>query len=157
MNKLTSIVQYTTMFPIFDYFVDRAPTDCLQYFTGKTNTVYSYNFAGAQVCVWFLDAVADYYHCGFEFKTFHDQPNDWTYEQPHEWPYEQPHDRLHDLPKLWYQGSFHSWYVCILFIFCIPQLLLDMDYTNCVRTEKGYCAIEWKEKTGATPGMMNHH
>jgi len=56
----------------------RAPNDCLQYFTGKTGTVYSYNFAGA-------------------------------------------------------------------------QFLVNMDYTNCVRTEKGYCAIEWKEKTGATP------
>ena len=29
----------------------RAPSDCLQYFTGKTGTVYSYNYAGAQVCV----------------------------------------------------------------------------------------------------------
>jgi len=56
----------------------RAPSDCLQYFTGKTGTVYSYNFAGA-------------------------------------------------------------------------QFLSGMDYTNCIRTEKGYCAIEWKEKTGATP------
>jgi len=56
----------------------RAPSDCLQYFTGKTGTVYSYNFAGA-------------------------------------------------------------------------QFLANMDYTNCIRTEKGYCAIEWKEKTGATP------
>ena len=36
----------------------------------------------------------------------------------------------------------------------IPQFLSNMDYTNCIRTEKGYCAIEWKEKTGATPGMM---
>ena len=26
----------------------RAPTDCLQYFTGNSNAVYSYNFAGAQ-------------------------------------------------------------------------------------------------------------
>ena len=26
----------------------RAPTDCLQYFTGRSGTVYSYNFAGAQ-------------------------------------------------------------------------------------------------------------
>ena len=32
-----------------------------------------------------------------------------------------------------------------------------MDYTNCVRTEKGYCAIEWKEKTGATPGYYYDH
>ena len=32
-----------------------------------------------------------------------------------------------------------------------------MDYTNCVRTEKGYCAIEWKEKTGATPGYYDDH
>jgi len=56
----------------------RAPSDCLQYFTGKTGTVYSYNYAGA-------------------------------------------------------------------------QFLAAMDYTNCIRTEKGYCAIEWKEKTGATP------
>merc|ERR1739844_440158 len=56
----------------------RAPSDCLQYFTGKTGTVYSYNYAGA-------------------------------------------------------------------------QFLAAMDYTNCIRTEKGYCSIEWKEKTGATP------
>jgi hypothetical protein len=55
----------------------RAPTDCLQYFTGRTNVVYSYN-AGA-------------------------------------------------------------------------QFLGGMDYTNCIRTEKDMCAIQWKEKTGATP------
>ena len=32
----------------------RAPNDCLQYFTGKTGTVYSYNFAGAQVSIVFV-------------------------------------------------------------------------------------------------------
>merc|ERR1712060_831953 len=56
----------------------RAPTDCLQWFTGSTGTVYSYNHQGG-------------------------------------------------------------------------QFLNGMDYTNCIRTEDGYCAIEWKEKTGATP------
>ena len=29
----------------------RAPADCLQFFTGKTGVVYSYNFAGAQVSI----------------------------------------------------------------------------------------------------------
>ena len=33
----------------FNKGLSRAPSDCLQYFTGKTGTVYSYNFAGAQV------------------------------------------------------------------------------------------------------------
>ena len=51
----------------------------------------------------------------FEFKTFHDQPNDWTYEQSHEWPYEQPHD----LPKLWCQGSFHSCDVLYISLYLI--------------------------------------
>ena len=39
---------------------------------------------------------------------------------------------------------------CKRYVFA--QFLSGMDYTNCIRTEKGYCAIEWKEKTGATPG-----
>ena len=76
----------------------RAPSDCLQYFTGKTGTVYSYNFAGAQVLRMFF----------------------WK---------------------------------CKIYVFA--QFLSGMDYTNCIRTEKGYCAIEWKEKTGATPGRWN--
>ena len=76
----------------------RAPSDCLQYFTGKTGTVYSYNFAGAQVLRMFF----------------------WN---------------------------------CRRYVFA--QFLSGMDYTNCIRTEKGYCAIEWKEKTGATPGRWN--
>jgi hypothetical protein len=56
----------------------RPPTDCLQYFTGRTGVVYSYNQAGS-------------------------------------------------------------------------QFLSGMDYTNCIRTEKDMCGIQWKEKTGATP------
>lgn len=55
----------------------RAPTDCLQYFTGVSNTVYSYNWAGS-------------------------------------------------------------------------QFLSGMEYTNCIRTENGYCGIEWKEKSGVS-------
>ena len=42
---------------------------------------------------------------------------------------------------------------CKIYVFA--QFLSGMDYTNCIRTEKGYCAIEWKEKTGATPGRWN--
>ena len=50
----------------------RAPTDCVQYFTGISGNVQSYNFQGA-------------------------------------------------------------------------QLLQGMNYKNCIRTEKGYCAIQWKQ------------
>merc|ERR1712080_711263 len=60
----------------------RAPIDCLQYFTGKTNTVYSYNFAGS-------------------------------------------------------------------------QFLNGMDYTNCIRTEKGFCGIQWMEKSATTPDAFH--
>merc|ERR1711990_356464 len=55
----------------------RAPTDCLQWFTGSTGTVYSYNHQGG-------------------------------------------------------------------------QFLNGMDYTNCIRTEDGFCGIEWKEKSDTT-------
>merc|ERR1719330_2220907 len=50
----------------------KAPTDCVQYFTGKSGSVKSYNFAGS-------------------------------------------------------------------------QFLQSQIYNNCIRTEKGYCAIQWKE------------
>jgi len=56
----------------------KAPTDCVQYFTGATGTIQSYNFAGA-------------------------------------------------------------------------QLLNSMYYNNCIRTEAGYCKIQYKESTGQTP------
>ena len=52
---------------------------------------------------------------------------------------------------------------CISYFFYIyfkhvlnPQFLVNQDYTNCIRTEKGYCAVEWKEKTGATPGNYDY-
>ena len=56
----------------------RAPTDCVQYFTGKSGSVKSYNF----------------------------------------------------------QGS---------------QFLKGQIYNNCIRTEKGYCAIQWKESSTTSP------
>ena len=56
----------------------RAPTDCVQYFTGKAGNVQSYNFAGG-------------------------------------------------------------------------QLLQSMKYTNCIRTEAGYCAVQWKESSTTSP------
>lgn len=55
----------------------RAPQDCVQYFTGTQGTVQSYGWAGA-------------------------------------------------------------------------QLLAGMDYQNCIRTEAGYCGIEWKTSSGTT-------
>jgi len=60
----------------------KAPTDCVQYFTGTSGTIQSYNFAGA-------------------------------------------------------------------------QLLQGMYYTNCIRTEAGYCAIQYKESTGQTPDTFD--
>merc|ERR1711970_285540 len=60
----------------------KAPTDCVQYFTGSTGTIQSYNFAGG-------------------------------------------------------------------------QLLQGMYYTNCVRTEAGYCGIQYKESTGQTPDTFD--
>jgi len=56
----------------------KAPTDCVQYFTGKSGSVKSYNF----------------------------------------------------------QGS---------------QFLKGQIYNNCIRTEKGYCAIQWKESSTTSP------
>merc|ERR1711884_519905 len=56
----------------------KAPTDCVQYFTGKSGTVKSYNFGGG-------------------------------------------------------------------------QLLQSQIYTNCIRTEAGYCAIQWKESSTTSP------
>merc|ERR1711892_614072 len=60
----------------------KAPTDCVQYFTGSIGTTQSYNFAGA-------------------------------------------------------------------------QLLQGMYYTNCIRTEYGYCGIQYKESTGQTPDTFD--
>merc|ERR1719293_626093 len=64
----------------------KAPTDCVQYFTGKSGTVKSYNFGGG-------------------------------------------------------------------------QLLQSQIYTNCIRTEKGYCGIQWKESstTSPDPFQMTKH
>ena len=59
-------------------FFARAPTDCIQYFTGKSGSVKSYNFGGG-------------------------------------------------------------------------QLLQSQIYTNCIRTEAGYCAIQWKESSTTSP------
>merc|ERR1719350_1677813 len=56
----------------------KAPTDCVQYFTGKSGTVKSYNFGGG-------------------------------------------------------------------------QLLQSQIYANCIRTEAGYCAIQWKESSTTSP------
>ena len=56
----------------------RAPTDCVQWFTGTTGAVKSYNFAGS-------------------------------------------------------------------------QLLQSQYYTNCIRTEQGYCGIQWKESSSTSP------
>merc|ERR1712032_1242135 len=56
----------------------KAPTDCVQYFTGKSGSVKSYNFAGS-------------------------------------------------------------------------QFLQSQIYNNCIRTEKGYCAIQWKESSTTSP------
>ena len=32
------------------------------------------------------------------------------------------------------------------------QFLNSQDYTNCIRTEDGFCGIEWKEKSGTSNG-----
>ena len=56
----------------------RAPTDCVQYFTGTAGSVKSYNYAGGQI-------------------------------------------------------------------------LAGQRYNNCIRTEKGYCAIQWKESSTTSP------
>ena len=56
----------------------RAPTDCVQYFTGTSGSVKSYNFGGG-------------------------------------------------------------------------QLLRTQIYNNCIRTEAGYCAIQWKESSTTSP------
>ena len=60
------------------FFSFRAPTDCVQWFTGTTGAVKSYNFAGS-------------------------------------------------------------------------QLLQSQYYNNCIRTEQGYCGIQWKESSSTSP------
>ena len=35
--------------------------------------------------------------------------------------------------------------------FAGSQLLSGQTYVNCVRTEKGYCAIQWKESSTTSP------
>merc|ERR1711872_410887 len=35
------------------------------------------------------------------------------------------------------------------------QLLQGMYYTNCIRTEAGYCGIQYKESTGQTPDTFD--
>ena len=35
--------------------------------------------------------------------------------------------------------------------FAGSQLLQSQYYTNCVRTEQGYCAIQWKESSSTSP------
>ena len=32
------------------------------------------------------------------------------------------------------------------------QLLTGMNYQNCIRTEDGYCGIEWKQSSTTSPG-----
>ena len=56
----------------------RAPTDCVQYFTGISGSVQNYNFAGG-------------------------------------------------------------------------QMLQSQTYVNCIRTEKGYCGIQWKQSSTTSP------
>ena len=39
------------------------------------------------------------------------------------------------------------------------QFINSQDYTNCIRTEDGFCGIEWKEKSGTSngEGQMKDH
>ena len=40
------------------------------------------------------------------------------------------------------------------------QFINSQDYTNCIRTEDGFCGIEWKEKSGTSNGerkMEDHN
>ena len=39
------------------------------------------------------------------------------------------------------------------------QFINSQDYTNCIRTEDGFCGIEWKEKSGTSngEGKMEDH
>ena len=40
------------------------------------------------------------------------------------------------------------------------QFINSQDYTNCIRTEDGFCGIEWKEKSGTSngePKMKDHN
>ena len=101
----------------------RAPTDCLQWFTGATGVVYSYNHAGGQV--------------GFK-----------------------RHSRLSPLLVVMVvmvdllDGVYNVFthYIC-------SQFINSQDYTNCIRTEDGFCGIEWKEKSGTSNGgrQMKDH
>ena len=60
----------------------------------------------------------------------------------------------------------HYWWFCyggnggltgrrILCIYTLcSQFLGSQDYTNCIRTEDGFCGIEWKEKSGTSNGEI---
>ena len=37
-------------------------------------------------------------------------------------------------------------------VFTHSQFLASQDYMNCIRTEDGFCGIEWKEKSGTSKG-----
>ena len=72
----SEFTKHKTLF--YNLILFRAPTDCVQYFTGTAGSVQSYNHAGG-------------------------------------------------------------------------QLLKSQRYTNCIRTEKGYCAIQWKQSSTSNP------
>ena len=74
--QVCNIIIEKNILKVFFHF--RAPTDCVQYFTGTAGSVKSYNYAGGQV-------------------------------------------------------------------------LAGQRYNNCIRTEKGYCAIQWKESSTTSP------
>ena len=54
----------------------------------------------------------------------------------------------------WYWWSWWTYwtaYPIYLNTLC-SQFINSQDYTNCIRTEDGFCGIEWKEKSGTSNG-----
>ena len=45
-----------------------------------------------------------------------------------------------------------DWTAYTMYLPTMFQFINSQDYTNCIRTEDGFCGIEWKEKSGTSNG-----
>ena len=100
----------------------RAPTDCVQWFTGTTGTF------------WFLE------HNLYDFQFICPFPLHSLEESTVDSALSLNVSKIQDVA-----GAVKS------YNFAGSQLLQSQYYTNCIRTEQGYCAIQWKESSSTSP------
>ena len=100
----------------------RAPTDCVQWFTGTTGTF------------WFLEKNLHGFQfiCPFPLHSLEESTVDSALSLNV--------SKIQDVA-----GAVKS------YNFAGSQLLQSQYYTNCIRTEQGYCAIQWKESSSTSP------